>query len=120
MLSKTICFAMLTAMLLCSLLRAAPPTPPPSGVTTVEIRSDGFHPKTVTIKVGDRVKWLNKDTKPHSVGGGKSEPTSGEAFNTSPIQPGKESDPIQFKTAGTIKYHAGDHANWKGTIKVQE
>jgi len=31
----------------------------------IEITSDGFTPKELTIKTGDTVTFINKDTKPH-------------------------------------------------------
>lgn len=50
---------------------AAPPAPPalPAGqgasANTIEITAAGFSPSTLTIKAGDTVTWINKDTAQH-------------------------------------------------------
>ena len=41
------------------------PTPVPTTTNTIEITSDGFNPSSLTIKVGDTVTFVNKETTQH-------------------------------------------------------
>ena len=46
-----------------------PVTPPaPAQVTVKYTQGRGFEPKTITVKVGDRVKWVNETDEPMWVG----------------------------------------------------
>ena len=87
---------------------------------SVTISSDGFNPKSVTIKAGEEVTWMNDDTKAHTV---NSEPhpthTIYAPFNTvGRLSPGEQKS-LAFPDAGTYGYH--DHLNpsLTGTVIVQ-
>jgi plastocyanin len=87
--------------------------------TTVNITANGFTPKTVTIKVGESVTWMNNDTAPHNVNSDTHPShTVYPPLNLETIQPGA-SKSLSFPKAGTYKYH--DHLNpqLQGTVVVQ-
>jgi len=59
------------AVVLC-LLSCSKPQNPAAGATrsatqTVDIDATSFRPATLNVKVGDTVKWVNKDPFPHTV-----------------------------------------------------
>jgi plastocyanin len=98
----------------------------------VIITSSGFSPRTLTIKVGDTVTWVNKDSVPHwpasdvhpthrlYPGSGIEKCGSGEEIFDAckGLAPG-ETFSFTFKHKGTWPYH--DHLNpgLTGTIIVQ-
>ena len=78
---------------------------------TVNIKSTGFAPKTVTIAGGDTVTWKNVDTVNHQV------VANSGAFASGQIGPNR----IYAKridTPGTYGYHDALHPTLKGTVKV--
>lgn len=77
--------------------------------TTVEITSVGFSPKNITIKAGESVAWVNKDTLEHTVDSA-SHPThtAYPRFNLGSIKTGEQKS-LSFPDTGTFKYH--DHLN---------
>jgi plastocyanin len=93
----------------------------------VEIRSDGFHPQVVTIKRGGTVKWINKDTKTHTITFVST--TSAPNGQTAPIPPAggtlsnvavafpPGSVEVGFK--GTTAYFDTDNPALKGQVQVQ-
>ena len=82
----------------------------------VEILKFAFNPQTVTIKVGDTVRWVNQEKRQyHSIWfeeSGEEEPADyffpGESFERS------------FDKAGTINYRCGPHEKMTGVIIVKE
>ena len=88
--------------------------------TSVKISSDGFFPKSITIKVGDTVTWMNKDTADHQV---SSDPhpthTLFPILNKIGLIKAGDKKSLQFTTAGTFTYH--DHLNpsLTGSVTVQ-
>jgi plastocyanin len=78
---------------------------------SVKIVNFAYAPPTLTIKVGTRVTWANKDSSPHTA-------TSNETgFDTGSLTKGKRTT-IQFNKAGTFAYHCSFHAFMTATIKV--
>ena len=78
---------------------------------SVRIVNFAFAPPTLTVKVGTRVTWANKDSSAHTA-------TSNETgFDTGSLTKGKRMT-IQFNKAGTFDYHCSFHAFMTGTIKV--
>jgi plastocyanin len=78
---------------------------------TVNIRSTGFSPKTVTVNGGDTVQWKNLDTVNHQV------VANTGAFVSPTIAPGKAWS-RRLDTPGTYPYHDTFKPTLKGTIKV--
>lgn len=68
---------------------------------------------TVTVRKGDTIVWVNKDTMAHTVTGDK----GGPASQTIPAG-GKYS--YTFDAVGTFPYHCTIHPNMKATVVVAE
>ncbi len=78
-----------------ALVLAAPAS---TATTTVQIKSTGFVPATVTINQGDSVTWTNTDTKDHQV------VSNSGAFASAILKPGKTYT-HGFPSGGTFRYH---------------
>ena len=76
----------------------------------VSIKNFAFNPSTLTVKVGETVRWTNDDSAPHQIAGG---------FANSPVLPQGATFEFTFTTAGTYDYHCAIHPSMKGTIVVQ-
>jgi plastocyanin len=72
-----------------------------------------FNPKAVTVKVGQKVKWVNEDTVAHNVTS-----QSGETIKSSTFGHGG-SFVFTPKKAGQIKYVCTIHPGMDGTLTVQ-
>jgi plastocyanin len=92
-----------------ALVLAAPAT---TATTTVQIKSTGFVPATVTINQDDSVTWTNTDTKDHQV------VANGGSFASPILKPGKTYSHV-FRGGGTFRYHDGLHPTLKGTVTVR-
>jgi plastocyanin len=79
---------------------------------TVEIRSTGFVPATVTINQDDSVTWRNVDNKNHQV------VANGGQFASPILRPGR-SYTRTFRSGGTFRYHDGLYPSRRGTIVVR-
>jgi len=75
------------------------------------IESNTFKPNSVTIKVGDSIKWINKDSYNHTVTAKNGE------FDSGNIASGAEFS-FAFTKEGTYEYICGIHTFMKGTIIV--
>ena len=75
-------------------------------------------PITVTIKVGDSVRWRNKGEQPHNVVSG-SDPVSDGQWTSPDVDPG-ESWKRKFTEPGTFSYFCSLHPNlMPGTVVVE-
>jgi plastocyanin len=92
-----------------ALVLAAPAS---TATSTVQIKSTGFVPTTVTINQNDSVTWTNTDTKDHQV------VANGGSFASGILKPGK-SYTHTFRSGGTFRYHDGLHPTLKGTVTVK-
>jgi plastocyanin len=92
-----------------ALVLAAPAS---TATTTIQIKSTGFVPPTVTINQDDSVTWTNADTKDHQV------VANGGSF-ASPILAKGKSYTHTFRGGGTFRYHDGLHPGLKGTVTVR-
>lgn len=91
---------------------AGPPPSAPSGppaTPTITITAAGMSPLELTINVGQRVAFVNNDTRPHDVVGGKdpSTPECPEIVQAGFLAPGQRGETGVFTTARTCEYH--DH-----------
>ncbi len=82
------------------------------GSQAISIKDFSFTPASLSINVGDSVKWTNADGASHSI-------KSGDHSFDSPdqIDPTK-SFSYTFATAGTYTYICGIHPYMKGTVEV--
>lgn len=83
-----------------------------TGQTAVTIQNFAFSPATLTVKVGDKVTWTNKDSAPHSA------TADDGSFDTGVLQNGQSGN-VTFNKAGTYTYHCSIHPMMKATIVVQ-
>jgi plastocyanin len=92
---------------------AADVTHSQTGVYKVEIHNFMFSPKTLTIPVGARVTWTNRDEEPHVVTSAGSQFASSKALDTN------DSYSASFSKPGTYAYYCSIHPMMVGTIIVQ-
>jgi plastocyanin len=92
---------------------AAPATSTASGgggkTVTIDMKNIQFNPSSVSVKVGQTVKWVNEDEAPHNVKGG---PLNSKTFG--------KGGSFEFtpKKAETISYVCTIHPNMKATLTV--
>jgi plastocyanin len=101
-----------------------------SNVVTVKILqgaavqgSPDFDPDKAQVPVGNKIVWDNQDTVPHTAtsGTGPSDPNSAKLFDTSIINGGEKSNPVEVKGAkqgDTITYHCTIHPYMTGEITI--
>jgi plastocyanin len=109
-----------------------PPPPPPPGTHDVTVKDFSFSPSSITIKVGETVRWTNNGPSVHRVvadGGlwdsqGLLPPgTTTDPYGNSSSTPGA-SFSFTFTQAGTYTYHCMNHPpsgypSFTGTVIVQ-
>src|SRR4051794_40544654 len=86
--------------------------PAHAATITVQIKSTGFVPKTLTINHGDSIVWKNVDTKGHQV-------VANDGSFASPIIGAGKTYKHTFNSAGTFRYHDALHPSLTGTIRVK-
>jgi plastocyanin len=77
----------------------------------VSIRDFAFSPRTVEVRVGDRVTWTNRDAVEHTA------TARNGSFDTGLLGEG-ESASIRFTVAGTYRYICTPHPSMTGTVVV--
>jgi plastocyanin len=87
-------------------------------VVVIEIvgdrRSMSFSPASVSLRVGQQVRWHNADTVVHTA------TQDGGGFDTGLIRPGATSAPVTVTTPGTLAYHCEVHPDMVGALSVAE
>jgi plastocyanin len=68
-----------------------------------------FQPASITVKVGQKVIWKNKDSQTHTATA-----DSGE-FATGFIDPGAQAS-VVIQSVGEFNYHCSVHPTMKGTV----
>lgn len=81
-------------------------------VVTLEIKSWGFNPSTVTLLKGSTATWTNLDSVVHTV-------TSTGNFDSGDIAAGKPWTHT-FNSAGTFEYSCKYHLSMKGAVVITE
>ena len=89
-------------------------TPSDTVVQEIEVKEFAFNPVTITVKVGTKVTWTNKDSVAHTATS-----DDGTAFDTGLLNQG-ESGSFTFDKVGTYGYHCTPHPNMKASIIVVE
>ena len=80
---------------------------------TVLIQGFKFKPANITIKRGTKVRWINKDSHPHTATA-----TNKRSFDSGRLGKG-QSYTHTFKSAGKKPYHCEIHSHMKGRITVR-
>jgi plastocyanin len=85
--------------------------------------SPDYDPDAAQVPISNKVVWENQDTVPHTAtsGTGPSDPNSGKLFDTSIINGGEKSTPIELKGVSegqTISYHCTIHPYMTGQLTV--
>jgi plastocyanin len=91
------------------------PSPTGGGATThdVDIEGNAFDPATLTIQVGDTVRWTNQDGIAHTATS-----DDGTTFDTGSLST-DESESWTATQEGTFSYHCSFHGLMTGTITVE-
>lgn len=86
---------------------------------TVTLSDTGFDPKTITVKKGDKVVWLNKSGDSATVDS-DNHPTHllYPPLNMGTFKDGDKHE-LVFDKAGTYTYHDHFHPSKKGTVVVE-
>jgi plastocyanin len=92
---------------------AAAPSGQAVRAAKVEIVDFAYDPDPVTIQVGGKVIWQNKDAAPHTA------TADDGSFDTGTIEQGKIKSET-FKQAGTYSYFCEIHPTMHGTVEVVE
>ncbi len=90
---------------------------PSGGVTKVSMHSIQFDPKTVTVKKGTTVEWVNNDSVNHDVTK-RTGPGPNFSSGTGNLGSG-DTYKVTFNAAGTIQYECTVHPGMTGTIVVK-
>lgn len=81
-----------------------------AATATVSMKDFSFQPRTVTVRVGDTVTWVNNDTATHTA-------TSSGAWDTGSLSP-RSSRSITFTAPGTYLYFCLLHSIMFGNVVV--
>jgi plastocyanin len=87
------------------------PNPGP-GTTAVSISGFAFNPASVTVKMGDKVKWTNMDNTGHTV------TSNNGGFASSGVLNQNATYTVTFGMTGTFDYHCSIHPTMTGTVTV--
>ena len=79
----------------------------------VNIDNFSFTPATLTVPVGAKVAWTNKDDVPHTV------VSTNNAFTHSPALDTDETFSYTFTKAGSYEYYCSIHPKMVGKVVVQ-
>ena len=91
---------------------SAPPAEPQSGTVDVGMNRLKFEPDAITVKVGAKVVWTDKENVPHNVVA-----KDGADFKSDVFGEGKTYS-WTAERAGTVKYECTLHPGMDGTITV--
>ena len=85
-----------------------------AGTNAVEVKIDNFNftPPALTIPVGTKVTWVNKDDVPHTV-------TSDDKFFGSRALDTDDKFSFTFQTTGTYSYYCSVHPKMIGKVIVK-
>ena len=129
---KTTAFLVISLFLLAACVPQQAPTETqvPEGSIIVEVTSTGFSPNPLTVKQGDTVTWINKDTESHWVASAvhpshneypETGGCIGSKFDSCKRLGQGDSWSFTFNTKGSWRYH--DHLNpaapFFGTVVVE-
>ena len=82
---------------------------PSAATQSVSVANFAFSPTSLTINIGDSVKWTNSDAATHTV-------TADAGGFNSTLGPSGGTFTFQFAGAGTFAYHCNIHPSMTGSI----
>jgi plastocyanin len=85
---------------------------PSAATSAVAIQGFAFVPASLTVNVGDTVRWTNTDPATHTV-------TSNTSVFNSTVAANGGTFAFQFGSAGTFAYHCDLHPSMTGTVVVR-
>jgi plastocyanin len=80
----------------------------------IEIKDFSFNPKTITVKSGEKITWINRDEEPHTV------VSVGKKFQRSSGLDTDQEFSIIAGAPGTYEYFCSVHPKMTGTIVVKK
>lgn len=92
---------------------AATPAPPEAGVHAVAIRNFAYDPATLSIRVGESVRWTNYDAAPHDA-------VAISGTWKTPLLKVNESATQVYSAPGVHPYYCTVHPAMRGTVEVIE
>ena len=78
----------------------------------IVIQNFAFEPSTLTVKVGEKVTWVNRDDEPHTA------TATDKRFNSKTLENGDRFS-TEFNAPGTYKYYCALHPKMTGQIVVK-
>ena len=81
---------------------------------TIEIKDFNFNPKTLTVKSGEKITWINRDEEPHTVVSVEKQFKKSSALDTD------QEFTITAGAPGTYTYFCSVHPKMTGTIVVEK
>jgi len=81
---------------------------------TIEIKDFNFNPKTLTVKSGEKITWINRDEEPHTVVSVEKQFKKSSALDTD------QEFTITAGAPGTYTYFCSVHPKMTGTIIVKK
>ena len=78
----------------------------------IVIQNFAFEPSTLTIKVGEKVTWVNRDDEPHTA------TATDKRFHSKTLENGDRFS-TEFTAPGTYKYYCALHPKMTGQIIVK-
>ena len=79
----------------------------------IEIKNFAFNPKTITVKSGEKITWINRDEEPHTVVSVEKRFKKSTALDTN------QEFTITAGAPGTYSYFCSVHPKMTGTIVVK-
>jgi len=79
---------------------------------SVEIKDFAFAPTTITVPVGAKITWVNKDEEPHTV------VSTSDAFKSRALDTDEQFS-FTFAKPGTYKYFCSVHPRMVATVIVE-
>lgn len=80
---------------------------------SVEIKDFAFAPTTITVPVGAKITWVNKDEEPHTV------VSTSDAFKSRALDTDEQFS-FTFAEPGTYKYFCSVHPKMVATVVVED
>ena len=80
----------------------------------IEIKDFAFNPKTLTVKSGEKVTWINRDEEPHTIVSVEKQFKKSSALDTD------QEFTITAGAPGTYSYFCSVHPKMTGTIVVEK